>query len=157
VRRLAVLSVLACLVTAGLAGAPDPAGAELTPLPQGFSQWVGCAADGAGEVVTLSGALRVATRTEELGGGGWLATSTFNPRGVVGTGGVTGDTYRGVGHTGSTTVSTTSGQRITQTNSFLLVAPGPDNNLVAHTTWHLTVLADGTVVGEVTNVTLECR
>lgn len=156
-RRLGAFALLACLTTLGLAGAGDGAVAEQTPLPVGFAVFVPCAADGAGEVVVLSGTLHVTTRTVQRSATEWVAISQVNPQGVVGIGQLTGDTYRGTGHTGATTVSTSSGERITQTDNFHLIAPGPGNNLLAHSTWHLTVHADGSVAGQVDNLSLDCR
>jgi hypothetical protein len=157
VRRLGSFAVLAGLITFGLAGAGDGAIAEQTPVPVGFAVFVPCAADGAGELVSLSGTLHVTTQTVQRSATQWVTTSHINPQGVVGIGEITGDTYRGTGHTGSTVVSATAGERITQTNSFRLVAPGPDNNLLAHTSWHMTTQADGSVVAQVDNVSLTCR
>jgi hypothetical protein len=143
-------------VSAGIGGG-GTAAADQTPLPVGFATWVPCAAGGAGEMVVLSGTLHVTAQTVQRSADEWVTTSHVNPHGVVGIGEVTGDVYRGTGHTGATTVSTAAGQRITQTNSFRLIASGPGNDLLAQANLHLTVREDGSVVGEVDHVSLACR
>jgi hypothetical protein len=154
---IAGLAALASVVIGFSSGGAGAAGAETTQLAVGMAQWVPCAAGGAGELVSLSGTLHVTTHTVQRSATEWVTTTDINPQGVVGTGQVTGDTYRGTGHTGSTFVSNASGERMTQTNNFRLIGPGPGNNLVAHANWHTTTLADGSVAAQVDNVSLECR
>lgn len=155
VGSLVGLAMLA-MTTLVFAG-PSTGAAESTAIPVALTVWVPCALDGGGELVSLEGQLHVIAHTVQRSSTTWITVSGVNPQGVVGTGHVSGDIYRGTGHTGARTVSTAAGERISQTNSFGLIGPGPGNNLLAHANWHITVLQDGSIVGQVDNVSLECR
>ena len=149
---------LAVLAMTTMAFAGQGAGAaESTAVPVTLTVWVPCALDGAGELVSLDGQLHITAHTMQRSGTEWVTVSGFNPQGVIGTGQTSGDTYRGTGHTGANTVSTAAGDHVSLTNNFGLIGPGPGNNLLAHTTWHITVLDDGSIVGQVDNISLECR
>ena len=76
----------------------------------------------------------------------------------VGTGLVTGTSYRFAGASSSSTNEAPNGfpYHNTFTNTFLLVSHGPGDNLLMHATTHVTIDANGTLTAEVTNTTFEC-
>lgn len=157
-RRVRRIGLAAAASVAALASSPGAvsAGAATTTLPVDMVVWVGCANDGAGEAVALSGTLHAQVQTVQRSATEWITTTHFNPQGVQGYGFSTLDIYRGVGSTGTTQVVTADGTRTIQRNNFLLIGPGPGNNLVAHVVWHATTDSNGSVVGRVERLTVDC-
>lgn len=128
-----------------------------TTIPVDLGVFVPCANDGAGELVVLSGSLHTLTHFTEDGAGGFHAMNEVNPQGISGQGTVTGDTYHGTGVTRS---SFNAGPLpITQTfiNNFRIIGPGPGNDLMIHSTFHMTINANGIMTAFVDNSSAECR
>jgi hypothetical protein len=126
------------------------------PLPQPFQRFVPCAAGGSGELVDLSGTLRLIIHTTVDGGGGFHSEVLVHPQGVTGIGLTTGDIYQGTGAT-QTTLNGTVGEQSTFVDNFRLIGHGPDNNFLLHQTVHVTINASGEGTANVFNVTVECR
>ncbi len=76
----------------------------------------------------------------------------------VGTGSLTGASYRFAGASSSSTKEAPDAlpYHNTFTNTFLLVSQGPQENLQMHVTLHVTVTPDGVMTAEVVDVRLEC-
>lgn len=76
----------------------------------------------------------------------------------VGTGLVTGTSYRFSGTSSSSTNTPLTGfpYHNTFTDAFLLVSGGPGDNLLMHVTTHVTIDANGTLTAEVTNISFDC-
>lgn len=126
------------------------------PLPQPFQRLVPCAAEGAGELVDLSGTLHLLFHTTLDGSGGFHTRFLANPQGVTGIGLTTGDIYRGTGMSGEE-FNGTVGEEHTRIDNFRLIGPGPGNNFLMHQTLHTTVNANGVATAYVSNFTVECR
>jgi hypothetical protein len=158
-----VLTLAVALGLVGLAGAGS-ALAQATavttsvriPLPQPFQRFVPCAAEGAGELVDLSGTLHVLIHTTLDGSGGFHAETHFQPQGVTGIGLTTGDIYQGTG-VNQNEFNGTVGEESTSVDNFRIVGHGPGNNFLLHETLHATVNANGVVTAFVSNFRVECR
>jgi len=76
----------------------------------------------------------------------------------VGTGLVTGTSYRFAGASSSSTNEAPNGfpYHNTFTNTFLLVSHGPGDNLLLRETTHVTINANGTLTAEVSNISFDC-
>jgi hypothetical protein len=159
VRRTLAISLVA--LTAALVGA-SAAGAQATAvttnefLPVTVLAFVPCANDGAGELVVLEGTLHVLTHVTMDDGGGLHVKQHFQPQGISGTGLTTGDTYHGTGVT-QTEFNATAGVEQTSINNFRIIGQGPDNNLLVHSTVHVTITPNGDVTSVVDNFSVECR
>jgi hypothetical protein len=154
---------LAALVVAGLCavGSTAASSAAVTtntkaPL-SGLAVYVPCANGGLGEWVSLEGSLHVLltfTQNEN----GFSGKFHFQPQGVSGVGSATGDRYRGTGATQGTFVSHVGGGFTeTDVNNFRIIGPGPRNNYLVHSVFHVTVHPDGVATAEVAHSTAECK
>jgi hypothetical protein len=126
-------------------------------LPVSLDAFVPCAMGGTGETVHLSGTLNAVVQTT-LTENGWAVTrASFNPKGVVGTGSISGDSYRGTGATilGSSTQPNGTTTTIFVSN-FRVLGPGTGNDLVFRATIHVTTLADGTITALVSELAASC-
>jgi hypothetical protein len=164
--RKAALCLFALLVTLPILRPPAPVSAqavtETTSLSIPLDQvaFVPCANGGAGEFVQLSGELHVLFHVSISDSGQLTIKEHFQPQGATGVGLTTGDTYQATGVTqGITTVDTVDGFPFETTfvNNFRIIGHGLDNNLLVHTTFHVTVNANGEVTAEVVNTSVECR
>jgi hypothetical protein len=159
VKRTIAISLTA--LTVALAGAAA-AGAEATTvttneqIPVVVVAFVPCANGGAGELVVLEGTLHVLTHVTIDDQGGLHVKQHFQPQGISGTGLTTGDTYYGTGVT-QTEFNATAGSEQTSINNFRIIGQGPDNNLLVHATFHVTVTPTGDVTTVVDNFSVECR
>jgi hypothetical protein len=159
-RRHTLLSVLGAVVLVlGLAGS-KPAQAEVTvnmsvPI-EPFAVFVPCANGGAGEVIDLSGALHVLMTFTMDGHGGVHGSFQFQPQGVTAVGESTGDIYHAAGLTRGD-FNTTVGDENTFVNNFLMIGPGPGNNLLLHGLAHMTINANGTLTASVDRISFECK
>lgn len=124
-------------------------------IPFSSLQFVPCANGGAGENVLLEGTLHLVSRFTVSANGEASATVHENLQGVSGTGQITGDKYQG---TDSNTLGATlaAGTTFTQTSSFQVIGPGPDNNFTAHLTSHFTVNANGEITSDHFISSVEC-
>jgi hypothetical protein len=156
--RRVVLPLIVVLATPVLCGASSSAsgGARtvVVDIPLHRSVFVSCARGGVGDTVTLDGALRTMFTTVTNANGGTLVRESFTPKQVSGVG-ESGDVYRGVGTT-STIETVSTHTETTMVNVFLMVGPGPDNNLVIHTLTHFGVSSAGVTNPLVDNVTIAC-
>jgi hypothetical protein len=130
-------------------------GATSTSFPININVFVPCAAGGAGEVVDLSGDLHVVFNVTVASNGSFHAISSANPQGVSGTGETTGAKYQGTGVTHSN-FNGNVGFETSFVNNFRIIGQGPDNNLLVHENFHITVHPDGTVTGFVDNFSVVC-
>src|SRR5438132_10057144 len=121
--------------------------------------FVPCAADGAGEIVDLSGPLHTLI-TVTINGNNVSGMAHFQPQGIVGTGETTGDKYQATGVTKDTSFkqSFQHGQ-FTQTfvNNFRIIGSGSGNNFLVHEVAHITFNADGTLTVFHDNFSAECK
>ncbi len=125
-----------------------------------FFVFVPCAAGGAGELVFASDLrLHVLISVTFDAAGGAHFDFHFQPMGGSGVGLVTGDKYQATGITRDGFNINSGGLPIEETfvNNFRWIGPGPDNNLLVHTTFHITVNENGVVTALVINSSVECR
>ncbi|MGH7639198.1 MAG: hypothetical protein ACREOK_16225 [Gemmatimonadaceae bacterium] len=128
-----------------------------TTIPADVGVFVPCAIAGQGEFVQLSGTLHILSHFTESAAGGFRAMTEINPQGISGYGAASGDKYQGTGMTRS---SFDAGPLpITQTfvNNFRIIGEGTGNNLLIHSTFHVTVNAGGVLTAFVDNFSSECR
>ena len=123
-----------------------------------LSVFVPCAADGAGEVVDLSGPLHT-LMSLTINGNHVSVDAHFQPQGISGIGETTGAKYQA---TGVTRVSFTTALLNRQANStfvnnFRVIGQGPGNNLLMHETAHFTIDADGTTTVTHDNFSVDCK
>jgi hypothetical protein len=122
-----------------------------------YAGYVPCANGGAGELLT--GTIDVHDLASETAAGNQEAWQfTFERRGEL-VGRVTGDTYRlaGVEHGAYTQSADTDQATLTYVNRYLLVGPGPGNNLTVRETAHVTVDADENVIVQRDDFTVDCE
>jgi len=120
--------------------------------------FVACAADGAGEIVDLTGPLHTII-TFTINDNNVSGFFRFQPQGISGTGETTGEKYRGTGVTQeSFKTSLQNGQaNLTFVNNFRIIGPGPGNNFLVHETSHFTINANGTVTVSHDNFSVDCK
>jgi len=118
--------------------------------------FVECANGGAGEEVHLTGYLHVTFSQTFDNAGGVHVKMHANPQGISGIGQTTGDTYRGTG-VSKTQFNLKVGEQSTIVDNFNIIGQGPGNNLLVHSTFHITVNANGNLTAWVDNSHSECR
>lgn len=158
IRTFATLLAITAIALAGAAGAGAQATTVTTneQVPITVFAFVPCANDGAGELVLLTGTLHVLTHVTIDDQGGLHVKQHFQPQGLSGVGLTTGDTYRGTGVT-QTEFNATAATEQTSINNFRIIGQGRDNNFLVHSTFHVTVNANGEVTTVVDNFSTECR
>jgi hypothetical protein len=123
--------------------------------------FVPCANEGAGETVLLLGELHIVFHITITEDGHVTVKSQANPQGVSGVGSTTGDKYQGTGVTSTTATFDEVEEfpaEFTLINNFRIIGQGPaGNDLLVHTTDHVTVNANGEMTADVhiENVTCE--
>jgi hypothetical protein len=156
-KRLGI--VVAVVLSMSLLAGPAFAGSTNTvveDIPLNRTVFVGCARNGLGDTIVLTGRLHTVLTAVSAPNGAVLIRESFTPMGVVGTG-EGGDVYRGAGSTTTVTVTAAAGSATTALNSFLVVGPGPGNNLVIHTVLRFVVGSDGVEHVLVDEVSITCR
>src|SRR5262245_9449841 len=155
-RRLISVCIVAALVMFGL-GLPTPTRAEVITndkVPFATAVLIPCVP----EVVVLTGELHILTAQEVDSDGGIHIKTHFQPQGISGVGSLTGAKYQGTGGT-QEHINDHSSPALEDTfvNNFRIIGQGPDNNFLVHTTFHVTINADGVVTADVLNSSTECK
>jgi hypothetical protein len=129
-----------------------------TSSPISFTEFVPCAAGGAGELVDLSGELHDLFHVTLAADGSVHLHVTDNPQGVSGVGQTTGATYHGTGVTRFDANLASGFLPLNETfvNNFRIIGQGPGNNLLIHENLHVTVNPDGTVTSFHDNFSVTC-
>jgi hypothetical protein len=125
-------------------------------VPVNIGVFIPCAADGAGEVVFLTGNLHVLLRFTVDQAGGIHAASHFQPQGISGNGQTTGDKYQATGVT-QDEFNAKLGTEETFINNFRIVGQGPGHNFLIHENFHITFNANGVPTAFVDNFSVDCR
>ena len=125
-------------------------------VPVNMGVFIPCAADGAGEVVFLTGNLHVLVRFTVDQAGGIHAASHFQPQGISGSGQTTGEKYQATGVT-QDEFNAKIGVEETFINNFRIVGQGPRNNFLIHENFHITFNAKGIPTASVDNFSVDCR
>jgi hypothetical protein len=157
-KKLSLLAGLLATVALSTAAASTAAVTTNGTMPFSTIEFVPCAADGAGELVSISGDLHV-LMTSTINGNNISGKVHFQPQGLKGTGLTTGDTYNATGVTQESFKSSLQNGQFNDTfvNNFRLIGHGPNNNLLVHQTVHVTFNAKGVLTADVENSSIECR
>jgi hypothetical protein len=120
--------------------------------------FIPCAANGAGEIVDLTGPLHTLISLT-INGNNVSGKFHFQPQGISGIGETTGDKYQATGVTQETfKTSFQNGQaNLTFINNFRIIGQGPGNNFLVHESLHMKINADGTVTVFHDNFSIECK
>lgn len=121
------------------------------------TKFVPCANGGLGEDVALSGSFHTMSHVTLDGSGGVHVRVVHNPQGISGTGLTTGAKYVGVGASPQDGFNVKVGEERTSVTNMRIIGQGPGNNLLIHTDFHFTVLANGVVTSFHDNVRITCK
>jgi hypothetical protein len=121
------------------------------------TKFVPCANGGLGEDVSLSGSFHDKFHVTLDGHGGAHVEVLHNPQGVSGVGLTTGTKYVGAGASPQDESNVTVGEEHTSVTNMRILGQGPNNNLLIHTDFHVTILANGTVTSFHDNVSIVCH
>jgi hypothetical protein len=123
-----------------------------------LSEFVPCAAGGAGEIVDLAGPLHTLILFT-INGNNVSGKFHFQPQGIAGVGETTGEKYQATGVTQeSFKTALENGQaNLTFVNNFRIIGQGPGNNLLVHETLHITINADGSLTATHDNFSMDCK
>lgn len=164
VAKLAAVLLALSLVLMSTPGAVSAQSATtfnlMQVMPVVYSEYVPCAAGGAGEMLNFSGSLKMTIHGTLTGDGRATFSAKMVPLNVVGVGQTTGDQYQLVGETGTTrtyTIDFGQSERWTTVEHFRFVTPGAGNDYVTMTVYHEIVNADGEPFDTVERVTVECQ
>jgi len=124
----------------------------------GFSVFIPCANNGAGELVIFQGNLHVLL-SFTINNNRVSGKDHFQPQGLTGTGNVTGDKYQGTGVTQSMfSGSLVNGQfESTSVNNFRIIGQGPGNNYLVHEIAHITINANGLATVFFDSLSVDCK
>lgn len=152
---MAMISLLALVLVSASANAAVQVN---TTTDISLQVFVPCAADGAGEIVDLSGPLHTLI-TLTINGNNFSEVLHFQPQGISGTGETTGAKYQATGLTEETFTGSFQNGQFNQTfvNRFDIIGQGPGNNFTVHETAHITINANGTVTVFFDNFGVECK
>ena len=150
-----VVLLLSMAATVGIVVAT--AGTVTAKFPTTLSVLVPCAADGAGEVLDLSGPLHVVLSIT-VNANHVHMNMLFNPQGVSGTGETSGEKYQATGETRDDVNADIVDYPLNTAfvNNFKIIGQGPNNNFLVHQNLHVTVNATGTVTAVVDNTSVTC-
>jgi hypothetical protein len=157
--RVAFLTIVLVLLTVLTA---VPASAQATVVTDNvefainLAVFVPCAAGGEGEVVFYSGTQHAVFVTVVDSNGAFHTQAHFQSQGIRGEGLTTGDSYQVTGAT-QASFNGLVGFENTFINNFLVIGPGPGNNLLIHQTFHSTVQPDGRVIVFLDRYEVECK
>ena len=152
-RRLSLIMLV--LVVAPVLVAASAPKTTVLDIPINRSVFVSCAHGGAGDTIAVTGTLHTVSTVVDSGSGKTLVRESFNPMGATGIG-QSGDVYRGAGSTSTLEMTLASGTQTTMVNNFLMIGPGPGNNLLIHTLTHVTN-EGGEIRASIDNISIECR
>jgi hypothetical protein len=111
-----------------------------------------------GDTIDFTGTIHLVAAMTQDGSGGFHIHFDDNVSGVTGVGSPSGISYHGVGGGWSEL----NGRppfpfEATSTSVFGLISVGSSPNFFVTATFHITVLADGTITAQVTRISITCR
>ena len=156
-QALALLVAMAIIMIGAYSAKSEVTQNISVPL-DGFSVFVPCANNGAGELVIFQGNLHVLL-SFTINNNRVSGKDHFQPQGLTGTGSVTGDKYQATGVTQSMfSGSLVNGQyQSTYVNNFRIIGQGPGNNLLVQEIAHFTINANGTLTVYFDNFSADCK
>lgn len=145
------------LLVLGTLSLPAPTNAAVvvnTSIPFTIGVFIPCVP----EPAILTGELHILITSTVDNNGGLHFKSHYQPQRLSGFGLVTGDKYQGTGVT-QEHVNIHPGLAFEDTfiNNFRMIGQGPGNNFLVHTTFHVTVNANGDVTANVLNTSVDCK
>jgi hypothetical protein len=169
-RRQTRFGIIALLASAALGACTDvPSTAVVAPLArasnasatndtQNFSAPFDVVFFGCTEAIHFTGDLHVLMHFTATSSGNFSAKFHFQPQGVSGVGLSTGIKYQATGVTQDEySINGPLPYEETFINNFRLIEQGPDNNLLVHENFHVTVNANGDLTAFHDNFSSECR
>lgn len=154
-RNVGLIVIVLLVLTVGSATAATTTN-EKIPL----DMWVlvSCANGGSGEMVSLTGTLHVTSQVT-ISANTVHYAAHYQPMGVSGYGGLTGDKYQATGVTSFSDTFHVDGFPYTATymNNFRIIGQGPGNNYLVHGNYHVTINAKGDLTTQVDNFSVECK
>ena len=126
-------------------------------FPVDETDFVPCAAGGAGEEVHLTGKIHVVIHSTLDGAGGAHVKLHASDQGISGTGLTTGDKYQ---RTGATNIELNGKVGVEETAgaTFNFIGQGGnENNFLVHVLFHITVNPNGSVTAFVDILNVECK
>jgi hypothetical protein len=155
-KRLRLLLPLTIALLMSMPG--SAAVVEDVRFPINLDIFIPCAAEGSGEIVNLTGDLHTVL-SATVNGNNVHFNSSVNPQGVSGVGVTTGEKYQGTGVTRSDVNANVQGFpfSIILVDNFRIIGQGPDNNLLVHENFHITVNANGKMTAFFDNFSAECK
>jgi len=156
-QALALLVAMAIIMIGAYSAKSEVTQNISVPL-DGFSVFVPCANNGAGELVIFRGDLHILL-SFTINNNRVSGKDHFQPQGLTGTGSVTGDKYQATGVTQSMfSGSLVNGQyQSTYVNNFRIIGQGPGNNLLVQEIAHFTINANGTLTVYFDNFSADCK
>ncbi len=104
---------------------------------------------GCSEPIALTGSLHIVMTETVSASGSRHVMTHFQPQGISGTGLVSGAKYQATGMSQqSFTMNDPLPYTATAVNNYRLIGQGPDNNLLVHENYHITVNANGVITAE---------
>ena len=126
-------------------------------FPVDRTVFIPCANGGLGESVVLTGDIEALFHVTE-NKNTFVASRTFRPRGVVGVGLITGDTYKGTGMTRDNFIfRKDTATTVTFLNIFHIVGQGPDNNFLVFQVLDVNTTPEGEINVTANNIRTECQ
>ena len=152
------LAVLVAMTIIGVQSVKAEVTQNISVPLDGFSVFIPCANNGAGELVIFQGNLHILL-SFTINNNRVSGKDHFQPQGLTGTGSVTGDKYQATGVTQSMfSGSLVNGQyQSTYVNNFRIIGQGPGNNLLVQEIAHFTINANGTLTVYVDNFSADCK
>ena len=152
------LAVLVAMTIIGVQSVKAEVTQNISVPLDGFSVFIPCANNGAGELVIFHGNLHILL-SFTINNNRVSGKDHFQPQGLTGTGSVTGDKYQATGVTQSMfSGSLVNGQyQSTYVNNFRIIGQGPGNNLLVQEIAHFTINANGTLTVYFDNFSADCK
>ena len=159
------LGIITLLAGAALAACTDvPSAASVAPVASAetgtsnISVPFDAVLGGCTEPIHFTGELHILFHSTFTSSGIVHFKSHFQPQGVKGTGLLTGTKYEATGVT-QDEFNYNGPLPYTESfiNNFRLIGRGPDNNLLIHENFHITINANGDVTAIHDNFSVECR
>jgi hypothetical protein len=161
---LCILLFSSCSKDIGLSNAtrnPDEKAAAFqftdnVSVPYDFISLIPCANGGVGEEVQFSGSLHILFHVTQ-NDNAFTSKSHFQPEGIKGIGSISGDSYNATGVTQIIENGRFINGSYTSTwvNNYKLIGPG--TAYLVHENYTVTINANGTVVIERDNLSIECK
>ena len=163
--RQARLGIITLLTGAALGACTDvPSTASIAPVASAATATSNISVpfdailNGCTEPIQFTGALHILFHSTFTSSGNYHFKFHFQPQGVNGTGLQTGTKYEATGVTqDESDYNGPLPYTESYINNFRLIGQGPNNNLLVHENFHITINSNGDVTAVHDNSSVECR